>query len=217
MWIELFIRGLGIGLMASILMGPIAVLCIQRTLSKNLKSGFASGAGIATADTIFAAIAFFSLSMVMTFLQTHINVIKLIGGLCILVVGVRIFISNPAVQIRRNRAGKADLWSDFISILLLTLANPVTILTFIALFATLGIKNEPSDQSWHGLIMIMGVFIGATTWWFTLAFIVNIFRTRFKLRHILWMNRIAGGIIMLLGLLTILLIFINIPLLNGLP
>ena len=215
MWMELFIRGLGIGLMASILMGPIAVLCIQRTLSKNLKSGFASGIGIATADTIFASIAFFSLSIVMSFLQTHLNIIKIIGGICILWVGARIFLSNPAVQIRRNRAGKSDLWSDFISILFLTLANPVTILTFIALFATLGIKNEPS-QSGHGVIMIIGVFMGATSWWLTLTFLINIFRNKFKLRHILWMNRVAGGIIMLLGLLTILLIFVNIPLINGL-
>lgn len=215
MWIELFIRGLGIGLMASILMGPIAILCIQRTLSKNLKSGFASGLGIASADTIFASIAFFSLSMVMTFMQTHLDIIKFIGGVCILWIGTRIFLSNPAVQIRRNRAGKTDLWSDFISILLLTLANPVTILTFIALFATLGIKSE-SIHPWHGLVMITGVFIGATLWWFTLTFLINIFRTKFKLRHILWMNRVAGGIIMLLGLLTILLIFINIPLLNEL-
>ena len=90
----LFLRGFIIGLLASIPLGPIGVLCIQRTLSKSQKSGFVSGVGAATADTIFATVAFFSLAVVMGFIQNHIMLVKVIGGMCVMIVGVKIFLSN---------------------------------------------------------------------------------------------------------------------------
>ena len=136
----LFLRGFIIGLLASIPLGPIGVLCIQRTLSKSQKSGFVSGVGAATADTIFATVAFFSLAVVMGFIQNHIMLVKVIGGMCVMIVGVKIFLSNPVVQIRRNRAGKTSLWQDYLSVFLLTLANPAFILVLRTLFATFGIS-----------------------------------------------------------------------------
>lgn len=202
--------------MASIPLGPIGVLCIQRTLSKNHKSGFISGLGAASADTIFSSIAFFSLTMVMSFIENNMILIKVMGGICIVIVGVKIFLTNPAVQIRRNRAGKSNLWQDFISVFFITLANPAFILIFVALFAALGLSID-SVNIWQGMLMIVGVFIGGALWWFMLTFVVNLLRKKFRPRHLLWINRVSGAVIVALGTITILLMFVNTPVNEILP
>lgn len=206
----LFFRGILIGLIASIPTGPIGVLCIQRTLSKNQKSGFISGLGAATADTIFATIAFFSLTFVMQFIEDNLTLVKVVGGLCVMAVGVKIFLSNPVVQIRRNRAGKSNLWQDYISVFLVTLANLAFILIYITLFAAVGITQDTVGQL-NGWLMIAGVFAGGALWWFVLTFLVSLFRKRFRPRHLLWINRIAGAVIIVLGAAVVLTMFINIP------
>ena len=207
---SLFFRGIMIGLLASIPLGPIGVLCIQRTLSKNHKSGFVSGLGAATADTIYATIAFFSLTVVMGFIEENMTLVKVIGGLCVVIVGVKIFLSNPVVQIRRNRAGKTNLWQDYLSVFLLTLTNPAFILIFIALFASFGLSHDTIDEL-NGGFMIAGVFSGGALWWFVLTFLVSLFRKKFRPRHLLWMNRIAGAAIVMLGAAAVLSMFVNIP------
>jgi threonine/homoserine/homoserine lactone efflux protein len=212
---SLFFRGILIGLIASIPTGPIGVLCIQRTLSKDQRSGFVSGLGAATADSIFATIAFFSLAFVMQFIEDNLTLVKVIGGLCVMGVGAKIFLSNPVVQIRRNRAGKSNLWQDYISVFLLTLANLAFILIYITLFAALGITQATVGQ-WNGWLMIAGVFTGGSLWWFVLTFLVSLFRKKFRPRHLLWINRIAGAAIIVLGAAVVLTMFINIPL-DGLP
>ena len=211
MWLELFFRGIIIGFLASIPVGPVAVLCIQRTISKNQRAGFFSGLGAATADTIFATVAFFSLALVMSFIEKNMLWIKILGGLAIAGVGANIFFKNPAVQIRRNRAGRSSLWQDYISVFLVTLANPAFILVFVALFATFGLSVENIGQI-NSAAMLVGVFAGASAWWFLITFTVNLFRKRFRPRHMLWMNRISGAIIMALGVGAILSAVINLHL-----
>ena len=210
MLVSVIIRGIIIGLVASIPLGPVGVLCIQRTLSKNHNSGFVSGMGAAVADTFYACIAFFSLSVVLSFIQNNMMLIKAIGGLCVIVVGVTIFFSNPVVQIRRNRAGKSNLWQDFLSVFLITIANPAFILIFIALFATFGLSNDAVGL-FRGSFMIAGVFIGACTWWFTLSFVVGLFRKKFRPRHLLWINRISGMLVITLGTIALFSMFFNTP------
>lgn len=210
MLLTIFLRGILIGLLASIPLGPIGVLCIQRTLSKKHKSGFISGLGAASADTIYSAIAFFSLSVVMSFIENNMTLIKVIGGLCVVIVGVNIFLTNPAVQIRRNRAGKSSLWQDYISVFFITFANPAFILIFVALFAAFGLNTDSVSMA-NGVLMIIGVFVGGSLWWFSLTFIVNLLRKKFRPRHLLWINRISGAVIVLLGAITVLLMFVNTP------
>ncbi len=211
MWFEAIAKGVIIGLFASVPLGPIGVLCIQRTLSKSHKSGFISGLGAAGADMIFASVALFSLTLVLSFIEAHMKIIQIIGGLCVMVVGVRIFMINPVVQIRRNRAGKDSLWQDFLSLFFITLANPAFILIFVALFATFGVDYQTMGVV-DGLSMVAGVLCGGALWWFTLTFMVNLLRKKFRPRHLLWINRISGFVIVALGLATVLSIFINIQL-----
>ena len=216
MWFELYIRGILIGLMASIPLGPIGVLCIQRTLSKSHKSGFVSGLGASSADTLFAAVAFFSLSVVDSFIENNMMLIKALGGICVVIVGMKIFLTNPVVQIRRNRAGKGSLWQDYLSLFLITLANPAFILIFVALFAAIGVSGDSLGVV-NGLFMIAGVFTGGSLWWFTLTFIVSLLRRRVRPRHLLWINRISGAVIVLLGAAAVLLMFVNTPVDGMLP
>lgn len=204
-----FFKGIVIGLVASIPLGPIGVLCIQRTLSKNHRSGFVSGLGAATADSLFAAVALFSLTVVMSLIESHIVIIKALGGISVIIVGMAIFLKNPVVQIRRNRAGKGSLWSDFLSLFFITLANPAFILIFVALFAAWGVSYSGIGLA-EGMMMVLGVLVGAALWWFMLTFCVNLLRKRFRPRHLLWINRVTGAVIVILGAVAILSIFVQI-------
>lgn len=206
-----FLKGIVIGLLASIPLGPIGVLCIQRTLCKSHKSGFVSGLGAASADTLFATIALFSLTFVLSFIESYMAVIKVLGGILVIIVGMTILLKNPVGQIRKNRAGKGNnLWSDYLSVLFVTLANPAYILVFVALFAALGINREGIPYA-NGLLMLIGVLCGTSLWWFILTFCVSLLRRKFRPRHLFWMNRISGSIIVVLGAAAILSIFIHMP------
>lgn len=202
------VKGFLIGLMASIPLGPIGVMCIQRTLSKSHRSGFVSGLGAATADTLFATLGLFSVTLVLAFIENNINLIKVLGGISVIIVGMNILLKNPVVQIRKNRARKESLWGDYISLFFITLANPAFSLIFIALFAAWGISSHNIPE---GLLTVLGVLCGASFWWFCLTTAVSLLRKKFRPRHLLWMNRTSGTIIVLLGALAILSIFINTP------
>lgn len=205
---SIILRGFIVGLVASMPPGPVGVLCIQRTLSKNQKSGFISGVGSAAADSVYAAIAFFSLAFILDFIERHSLIITLIGGLVVIGLGVKILFSNPVIQIRRNRAGKSNLWQDFLTVFLVTIANPVYVFFFIILFAIFGL-NTASVGLFQSSFMIVGVFLGASAWWFALSVIVNLFRKKFRPRHLLWINRIAAILIIALGIGAMLLEFMN--------
>ena len=209
MGFEVFLKGIVIGLLASLPLGPIGVMCIQRTLSKSQRSGFVSGLGAASADTLFATVALFSLTVVLSFIEDNMVIIKVLGGISVIIVGMTILLKNPVGQIRRNRAGKgSNLWSDYLSVLLITLANPAYILIFVALFAALGVNHEGIPYA-NGLLMILGVLCGTSLWWFLLTFCISFLRRKFRPRHLLWMNRISGSVIVMLGAAAILSIFIH--------
>lgn len=209
MWFEIALKGLVIGFVASIPLGPVGVVCIQRTLSKSQRSGFVSGMGAACADFIFAVVAAFFLSFVMALIEDYINFIKVTGGIIVIIIGVNIFLKNPVIQIRKNRANKSDLWSDFISVFFLTLANPAFIFMFIALFAGFGISSGDTDTI-HSFILVGGVFLGGAMWWFTLSSLISLLRKKFRPRHLLVLNRVSGALIVLLGASAIMSLFIKL-------
>lgn len=202
MLLTLLLKGMIIGLAASIPLGPIGVICIQRTINKGRISGFLSGLGAATTDTFFAAIAGFSLSFIINFLEARQTIIELIGGAIVVFLGIKIFTTNPIVQLKRNKRKKNNLLEDFMSVLLLTGSNPLAVFLFIALFATAGVISH--DQSlWVNLIALAGVFLGAALWWFILTSTVSYFRKHFRLKQLWWINKISGAVIFTLGGLAI--------------
>ena len=211
---ELLFRGICVGIAASITVGPVAVLCIQRTLSKNRRSGIVSGLGVACADTFMAMAALFFYSMLQSHIEQYNTLLRVAGGIFVVIVGVYIFSQNPVPQIRRNRAGKTSLVQDFVSIFGLTIANFIMvipyILAFFAVFKIATVETLDFAGMVRGGVVMAGFFGGSLAWWSLLAFVINLFRRRFRPRHMLTINHLAGIIIGVLGIYTILSTFFDI-------
>lgn len=193
--------GFMIGLMASIPLGPIGVLCIQRTLSKGKLSGFISGVGAASSDAIYAIIALFSLSYVVNFIEKQLLYLQIVGVVILIFLGLKIFYTNPAKELRKQRRKSNSYLQDYASTFFLTLSNPLYVFLFIGIFAGFRVVTPKSDI-FTPLILIGGVLAGATTWWFLLTSIVNLFRSKINLRRLWWINKIAGATIVILVIIA---------------
>jgi len=189
-WHGLF-DGMKIGFLASIPLGPIGVLCIRRTLQKGRLSGFISGVGAATSDTLYAIIACFSLSYVVTFIEEQSFWLRIAGAFVLIVLGLYIFRSHPAGQLRKQQQKKNNLLNDYVSTFLLTISNPLVVFILLAFFAGFGVI-VPEAKLVYQFILIFGVFIGASCWWLTLTSIFGFFRSAINLRRLYWFNKIAG-------------------------
>ncbi len=214
--LQILVRGICVGVAASITVGPVAVLCIQRTLSKSRRSGIVSGLGVACADTFMAMAALFFYSILQTSIEQYNTLLRVVGGIFVVIVGVYVFSQNPVLQIRRNRAGRTSLWQDFASIFGLTIANFIVVIPYIlAFFAVFKISSGDMIGADFGsllraVVIIAGFFGGAAAWWTLLACVLNLFRRRFRPRHMLTINHVAGALIGFLGIYTILSTFFDI-------
>jgi threonine/homoserine/homoserine lactone efflux protein len=218
--IEILIGGLLVGLASSVTVGPVAVLCIQRTLSRGYLSGIFSGLGVASADTLMAILAFSVYALLKSYIDQYNTIIQFCGGLFVVIVGVLIFFKNPVPQIRKNRTGRSALWQDFASMFGFTLANFVVVIPYILAFFTmfnidlsLNVEAESAAahvEQWVNNVLVLGGFLlGAMSWWIALTSIINIFRKGFKPRHMLAINRIAGIVICALGIITLISVIIS--------
>ncbi|SKC14912.1 Threonine/homoserine/homoserine lactone efflux protein [Alkalitalea saponilacus] len=196
------IDGMIVGFSASVPLGPIGVLCIQRTLQRGRLSGFVSGLGAAVSDTIYAIIAGFSLSFIVAFIEEHVIWMQLIGATVLIILGVHIFRSNPAVQLRRQRRRKSSYLQDFFSTMLLTISNPLALFLFLAFFAGLRVV-DPAMGLAGQLTLVGGVLIGASSWWLLLTTIVGFFQAAVNLRRLFWINKIAGATIIVLVIIAL--------------
>ncbi|HSH51681.1 MAG TPA: LysE family transporter [Bacteroidales bacterium] len=206
MEIEFLVKGVIVGFLASIPLGPVGVLCIQRTINKGRVSGLFSGMGAATIDSFFALVAALGLTFIINFIEEQQFFIQLFGGGILIFLGARIFNTNPVRQIRRHRKKKNKLVEDFLSVLFLTLSNPLAIFLFVAAFAGIGLVTS-KDSSIKSSLIIGGVFIGAMLWWTSLTFFVNLFRKKFRLKQLWWINKIAGILIIVFGIAAMLTVF----------
>jgi len=194
-----FYKGLLIGFSIAAPVGPIGLLCIQRTLTRGRLTGLASGLGAASADAVYGFVAGFGLTSVSGLLLGWRRELQLLGGLFLLYLGLRILLAPPAE--RCAAADSVGLLSDYASTFALTLANPVTILAFIGIFAGLGLADAPGDFTSAGLL-VLGVFLGSLLWWLLLAYGVGALRHRLAPAVQGWINRAAGAVIIGFGVLA---------------
>ena len=202
-------KGMLVGLMVSIPLGPMGVLIIQKTLHRGALSGFVAGMGAASADLFYAAVAAFGLGFVINIVQAHELLLQIIGGIFLIVIGLKIYFDNPIRQIRQRRQGrvsKTGLLGDYLSLFFLTVSNPITVVVFMAVFAGMSVFGESSSLLGEVLV-VAGVLLGGGVWWYTLSTLVNIFRKKFRLRVLITINRVSGMIITILGALVILSAF----------
>jgi threonine/homoserine/homoserine lactone efflux protein len=196
----LFLRGLIIGFSIAAPVGPIGILCIRRTLSEGRASGFLSGLGAATADALYGCVAGFGLTVISGFLIDQRFWIQLIGGIFLLVLGIKTLRSVPAE--RAAAASGAGLAASYVSTLLLTLTNPMTILSFAAIFAALGVADTGGDLS-AAARLVLGVFIGSAAWWLLLSGGVGILREKLSSGILRWTNRLSGAILLVFGIVAV--------------
>jgi threonine/homoserine/homoserine lactone efflux protein len=199
MILHFLIRGLIIGFSIAAPVGPIGVLCIRRTLAEGRSYGLAAGLGAATADALYGSIAGFGLTFISNFLIGQQLWLRLIGGTFLCYWGIKTFLSPPFH--RELPAEGRSLLSAYGSTLLLTLTNPMTILSFAAIFAGLGIGSVGRDYL-SATILVLWVFIGSGFWWFILSTGVSLFQKKFDPRGLRWVNRISGFIILGFGILA---------------
>lgn len=196
--IECIIEGIIIGICTSIPVGPIAILCIQRTLQNGRWHGFCSGLGAATSDTLYAALALFGLNMVMSFIEAHQLIIQIVGSAIMVLFGIYIFFQNPASSIKKQQEGRVNYWQEYITAFLLTLSNPLMIFLFLGLFAHFSFLTDVTSPLFY-IVGIVSIFCGAAIWWFFLTFIASTFKKRFNFRGLWLLNKITGVLIALLA------------------
>ena len=197
MEINFFSKGLIIGFSIAAPVGAIGLLCINRTLSQGSIVGFVSGLGAATADGFYGCIAGFGLTFIADFFIGQQLWLRLIGGIFLCYLGVKTFISKPTEP--TVAIANSSLVDAYFSTLILTITNPSTILSFVAVFAGVGLADTSRDYG-SAATFVLGVFLGSASWWLLLSGGVGLVRNKFDSRRLRSVNRASGLIIIAFGL-----------------
>jgi threonine/homoserine/homoserine lactone efflux protein len=195
--LDLLLRGVLAGLAIAIPVGPVNVLCISRTIACGRKAGLASGLGAAVADAMYGAVAAFSITLIINFLLERIFWIRVMGGALLIAIGIMYWFKKPRSL---KEAQTESPHSAFVTTLLLTLTNPTTVLSFIAVLA--GLRLGEARHWTQTMFVVLGIFSGSMLWWTVLALVAGHFRRRFTDRAVVWMNRIGAIAIGAFGALT---------------
>ncbi|MCQ2360064.1 MAG: LysE family transporter [Paludibacteraceae bacterium] len=199
------LQGFLIGLCTSVPVGPIAILCIQRTLQKGRKNGFYSGLGAACSDFVYALLALLGLSFVMDFINQYEFLIQLIGSILIMAFGVFIFFQNPTKSIRKQSVNdSASYFQEFLTAFLLTITNPLMIFLFLGLYARMEFLVDSAGW-WEDMFGMLAILAGSSTWWFTVTLLASIFHNKFNIRGLWILNKITGSLIFVIALVSLIL------------
>lgn len=196
----LLAKGLLVGFTLAMILGPIGIFCIQQTLRKGFRAGFVAGLGAAAADGIYGTIAGFGLTYISEFLISYQTILHIIGGAFLASLGFNTFMRKESpINITVERPNLLGLFS---TTFFLTLANPITILAFTALLASIDIEIDGCCPP-MAIALFTSIFIGSTCWWFFLASIISTFRTKLSLHFIRQLNILAGILMHVFGLLIV--------------
>jgi len=198
--VDIIFKGFLIGVLVSAPMGPIGLLCVQRTLSKGQWHGFFSGIGAALSDVFYAGIISLGMGFIIDFITVNQYILKIIGSTLLMVFGTYIFLSNPFKRLRDPDEIINESYSqDTVTAFFLTLSNPLIIFLYIALFARFNFI-APEEKMFSILLGLASILTGALSWWFLITFLVGKLRKIVNL-HVLWIiNRIVGIVIIVLSI-----------------
>jgi threonine/homoserine/homoserine lactone efflux protein len=194
-----FLKGIAIGFIMAIPIGPIGIMCIRKTLTEGRLSGLIIGLGAATADLFYGCVAAFGLTVISDTLTDQRIWIRIAGGALLFFLGVKTFRAHPKDP-KLKTTGSGRLRS-YLTVVFLTLTNPLTIFAFIAVFAAFGLGDGLSFFS--AAILVAGVFIGSCLWFLLLSSGTILFRKKLDLVGLKWVNKIAGILIIISGLIVI--------------
>jgi len=196
----IIIKGLALGFSIAAPVGPIGVLCIRRTLVRGFKAGLVSGLGAASADAVYGTIAATGLTLVADFLLKQQLWLGLLGGSFLLYLGTKTFRTAPPAE--NGLTEKGSVGGDYLSTLLLTLSNPMTIFMFAAIFGSMSIQSG-AVYRYNAFLLVLGVFTGSALWWLTLSTAVSLLHDRVNAGLMVWVNRLAGAMITGFGLFVL--------------
>lgn len=192
------LKGFLVGVCASAPIGPIAILVVQKSLSKGHKAGFVSGLGASVVDTLYAFIAIFALAFAQKLIEQHQNLILLVGGLVLSAVGVSMAFSNPFRKMKTDGKSRVST-KDFGQAVIMGLSNPMAVFVMFTLFAFFGLAKD-APQTWSVAPILISVSLGSVTYWFSVSWLLSRFAKNFRMRTILWISRITGAIIVIIGI-----------------
>ncbi len=207
--LTLFIKGLIIGAIVSAPIGPIGILCIQRTLNGGRRRGIATALGASASDLLYACIAVFSMSMVVDFIELHQTLLQVIGTIAVFFFGLYTFRDDPRKKLKKMDEGSNDSTkTDFFTSFGLTITNPLVIFLFIFLFAKFHYINDDISFPWN-ILSVVFIMIGAAIWWTFMVTIVDFFRGKFNVRRLYLVNKITGTLLMIIGPISLVFSLIN--------
>jgi len=194
-------QGILIGLVVAVPVGPLGLLCINRSLMLGALAGLASGLGVASADALAAGIAALGISLVSDFLVEYQILLRLIGGMFLCVLGYRIYRTEPAVKVPTISTN--GLLGAYATTFFLTFSNPVTILSFVAIYAGWHVPTLHGHYLPAALLMT-GVFMGSGLWWVLLFIGLTLFRLNISHGFLGWIHRVSGAVIVGFGVIVLL-------------
>jgi threonine/homoserine/homoserine lactone efflux protein len=197
MLLVFFLKGIVVGIVIAVPVGPVGVMCIRRTAFGGKLAGFVSGLGAATADAVFGIIAGFGLTVVSDWLLGYQQWLRIAGACLLLAVGGHSLLAKRPPKLGAVANPESLSWY-YASTFALTLTNPITILAFLAIFAAVGLTGAEATLE-RAAILVLGVWVGSLLWWLTLSFGVGSFFRSFEPRHLAWINRGSGAILLLSG------------------
>jgi len=195
----LLLNGIFIGFVMAVPIGPIGIMCIRKTLTEGRLRGLIIGLGAATADLLYGCVAAFGLTIISDLLDSQRIWIKLVGGAILFMLGIKIFRALPADP--KHSIKNNGIFKTYLITIFLTLTNPLTIFAFIAVFALLNLGGELSYFS--ASTLVIGIFIGSLSWFLLLSSEVTLFRNKLDLDGLRWVNRIAGVLIIISGIIAV--------------
>jgi threonine/homoserine/homoserine lactone efflux protein len=201
MLISLLLKGMLVGVVIAVPVGPVGILCIRRTILDGRLAGLFSGLGAATADSFFGIVAGFGLTVVSDWLFHYQDFLRVGAAGFLLYVGISSLMTDPVAR-RRSDSDPEGLFGDFASTFALTITNPVTVLSFLAIFGAIGFTGEEATLS-HAAVLVAGVWIGSFVWWVGLIAATGLLRVPFQRQHLVWINRGSGGILVFAGVMLI--------------
>ena len=196
------IKGFIVGFCASVPMGPIAILVVQKTLNKGRRAGLVAGLGATVVDTLYAIIALFALAFAQQLIERHENLILLAGGALLAVIGVTMSLSNPLRRKIHDKGHSSFSSKDFLQAIAMGISNPMAIFVMFALFAFFGIAAE-TPRDWNVAPIILSLSGGSVTYWFLMSWALSRFRDKFSLRTILWISRVMGAVVIIIGIVLV--------------
>jgi threonine/homoserine/homoserine lactone efflux protein len=191
------LKGIVVGVVIAVPVGPVGILCLRRTIFEGRLAGLVSGLGAATADALFGFVAAFGLTFVADWLLGWEDWLRAIGGCYLLYSGSAAWLAKPQDKIE-EQSDPDSLFRDFASAFALTVTNPVTILVFLAIFTALGLGGKQATLL-RAAALVLGVWVGSFLWWLGLSLGVGLFRRSIEPRHLGWISRGSGIVLFATG------------------